>query len=81
MDINPGRYFEEVNGAVDIDLERDAAEFALLRAYVDAGKPVLGGCLALLNDAVKKAALRCLSAPGGLFGGFNFGKRALAGKI
>lgn len=43
-DINPERYGEEMNGAVDIDLERDAAEFALLKAYLDAGKPVLGVC-------------------------------------
>ena len=43
-DINPARYAEELNGSVDIDFERDAAEFALLQAYIDAGKPILGIC-------------------------------------
>lgn len=43
-DIAPERYGQAVNGAENMDHERDAAEFALLRAYVDAGKPVLGIC-------------------------------------
>ena len=43
-DINPERYGEKLNGAVDIDFERDEAEFALLQAYIDARKPVLGIC-------------------------------------
>lgn len=43
-DIHPSRYGEEINGAVNIDSDRDEAEFALLKAYVDAGKPVLGIC-------------------------------------
>ena len=43
-DIAPARYGEEFCGAVNIDYERDAAEFALLKAYVDAGKPVMGIC-------------------------------------
>ena len=43
-DIHPSRYGEEVDGAVDMDVRRDAAEFALLKAYLEAGKPVLGIC-------------------------------------
>ena len=43
-DINPARYGEEINGSVDIDDERDNCEFALFKAYLDAGKPVFGIC-------------------------------------
>ena len=50
-DIDPKYYGQENDGSVNIDLIRDAAEFALLQAYVDAGKPVLGICrgLQLIN--------------------------------
>ena len=43
-DMDPKYYHEEINGAVGIDRQRDAVEFALLKAFVDAGKPVLGIC-------------------------------------
>ena len=43
-DVNPARYGEAVDGAVDIDYDRDAAEFALVKAYIEAGKPVFGIC-------------------------------------
>jgi putative glutamine amidotransferase len=43
-DINPQYYQEALCGAVDLDNTRDEAEFALLKAYLDAGKPVLGIC-------------------------------------
>ena len=43
-DVDPKYYNEEINGSVGIDKERDEAEFALLKAYVEAGKPVLGIC-------------------------------------
>lgn len=43
-DIDPMRFSEENNGSKNIDTARDEAEFALLKAYVDAGKPVLGIC-------------------------------------
>lgn len=43
-DINPDYYGEKIDGTVNIDSERDAAEFALLKAFVEAGKPVLGIC-------------------------------------
>lgn len=43
-DIDPAFYGESVNGAVEIHRERDEAEFALVRAYVEAGKPIFGIC-------------------------------------
>ena len=43
-DIEPKYYYQEMNGSVNIDAARDAVEFALLKAFVDAGKPVLGIC-------------------------------------
>ena len=50
-DVAPDRYNEPIDGSVNIDYERDAAEFALLKAYLDAGKPILGICrgLQLIN--------------------------------
>ena len=43
-DIDPKYYQQEIGGSVNIDAPRDAIEFALLKAFVDAGKPVLGIC-------------------------------------
>ncbi len=43
-DIDPKYYHQEMNGSGNLDRERDAVEFALLKAFVDAGKPVLGIC-------------------------------------
>ena len=43
-DVDPKYYGEPVDGSVNIDLPRDETEFALLDAYVKAGKPVLGIC-------------------------------------
>ncbi len=43
-DIHPSRYHQLPNGAVNMDEERDKVEFALLEAYIRAGKPVLGIC-------------------------------------
>lgn len=43
-DINPKYYGEELCGSVNIDVARDEVEFALLKAYIDEGKPVLGIC-------------------------------------
>lgn len=52
-DINPAYYNEETNGAVNMDNERDEAEFSLLKAFIDAKKPVMGICRGcqLLNIA------------------------------
>ena len=41
-DIHPSRYGEPVDGSVDMDERRDEAEFALVRAYIAAGKPIFG---------------------------------------
>ena len=43
-DIDPARFGEENEGSTRIDLRRDECEFALLDAYVKAGKPVFGIC-------------------------------------
>lgn len=43
-DVHPQYYNEEINGAVDMDLPRDQLDFPLLKAYIEAGKPVLGIC-------------------------------------
>ncbi|MCI8400708.1 MAG: gamma-glutamyl-gamma-aminobutyrate hydrolase family protein [Lachnospiraceae bacterium] len=43
-DIDPERYGEELNGSRDIDRELDAAQFAVLEAFLTTGKPVLGIC-------------------------------------
>lgn len=43
-DIDPKYYNEPINGSVEIDEPRDTLEFKLLKAYLDAGKPVFGIC-------------------------------------
>ena len=43
-DINPERYSEALNGAINIDHKRDDAELLLLEDYVKAGKPIFGIC-------------------------------------
>lgn len=43
-DIDPSYYNEEIDGSVEIDRDRDQVEFALLKAYIEAGKPVMGIC-------------------------------------
>lgn len=43
-DVDPKYYGEEINGSVGIDEARDTAEYALAKAYIEAGKPVLGIC-------------------------------------
>ena len=43
-DIDPKYYHQKINGSVDIDSQRDAVEFSLLKAFVDSGKPILGIC-------------------------------------
>ena len=43
-DTDPKYYGEEINGAVKIDYERDKTEIAVAKAYIEAGKPVMGIC-------------------------------------
>jgi putative glutamine amidotransferase len=43
-DIHPSYCNEEMDGSRNIDEARDKQEFALLKAFVEAGKPVLGIC-------------------------------------
>ena len=51
VDIHPSYYHQEIDGTEQIDEQRDAVEFALAKAFIEAGKPVLGICrgLQLLN--------------------------------
>ena len=43
-DVHPGYYGESINGSTGIDEERDEVEFALIKAFSEAGKPILGIC-------------------------------------
>jgi len=43
-DVDPARYEQKDCGSLLIDPERDRTEFALVNAYLDAGKPILGIC-------------------------------------
>ena len=43
-DIHPLYYGEDINGAVDIDEQRDRAEFRLAKAFITMRKPILGIC-------------------------------------
>lgn len=52
-DIAPVYYNENMNGAVNIDVKRDKAEFALVKAFAEKKKPIFGICRGcqLLNVA------------------------------
>lgn len=43
-DVDPARFNQENHGSTDIDPDRDAAELALIHAFIQAGKPILGIC-------------------------------------
>ena len=43
-DIHPSHYGEEICGSRGIDAQRDQSEFALLKAFAEAKKPILGIC-------------------------------------
>lgn len=43
-DVHPRYFGENINGANNIDERRDEAEFALIEAFLRAGKPILGIC-------------------------------------
>lgn len=44
VDVDPVRYGQEKNGTGTIDAARDAAEFQLIEAFLQAGKPIFGIC-------------------------------------
>lgn len=43
-DVDPAFYGQENHGSRDIDRELDLAQFSVLEAFLEAGKPVLGIC-------------------------------------
>ena len=43
-DVHPRFYGEEVDGSVNMEPQRDEAEYALIRAFLAAGKPIFGIC-------------------------------------
>lgn len=43
-DIDPKYYGQADNGSVNIDASRDECEFKLAKAFIEAGKPVMGIC-------------------------------------
>ena len=43
-DVEPGRYGQPMNGSVDPDPIRDEAEWKLIDAFLQAGKPIFGIC-------------------------------------
>lgn len=43
-DVDPKYYNQPIDGSVDIDLKRDEVDFELLKAFIEAGKPVFGIC-------------------------------------
>ena len=53
-DVDPSYFHQENKGSEGIDPERDTAEFDLIRAFVAAGKPILGICrgLQIINVAL-----------------------------
>lgn len=53
-DVSPCYYGEEVNGSVDMDGERDRTELALVKKFMETGKPIFGICrgMQLLNVAL-----------------------------
>lgn len=44
VDVEPHRYGQRFSGTEEVDAVRDEAEFALARAFLAAGRPVLGVC-------------------------------------
>lgn len=46
-DIHPSHYGEPIDGSLEIRPDRDEAEFAQVKAYVAAGKPIFGICRGL----------------------------------
>lgn len=53
-DVHPQYYGQPVDGSVDMDEERDRTEMALMKRFVQTGKPIFGICrgMQLLNVAL-----------------------------
>lgn len=68
-DIDPIRYDQENRGSTDIDPERDELELRLTRAYLAAGKPILGICRGhqLMNVVLGGTLIQDLPAPQKVF--------------
>ncbi|MDE6107170.1 MAG: gamma-glutamyl-gamma-aminobutyrate hydrolase family protein, partial [Oscillospiraceae bacterium] len=64
-DVDPARFGQENRGSRDIDLDRDRAEFALIEAYLKAGKPILGICRGhqIMNIALGGTLIQDIPAP------------------
>ena len=62
-DVDPAYFHQENQGSVGIDPKRDTAEFALIQAFVAAGKPILGICrgLQIINVALGGSLIQDLS--------------------
>lgn len=64
-DVDPARFGQENRGSRGIDPDRDAAELALVDAYVAAQKPILGICRGhqILNVALGGSLIQDLADP------------------
>lgn len=64
-DVAPGLYGQENRGSQPPDPLRDESELALVRAWLDAGKPILGICRGaqVLNVALEGTLIQDLPAP------------------
>lgn len=65
-DVAPDRFGQENQGSVGIDLARDEAEFALVKAYLAARKPIFGICRGhqVINIALGGTLIQDLPAVG-----------------
>ena len=63
-DIHPSNYGQEINGSVNFDTERDRTELALIKQFMDTGRPILGICRGhqLLNVALGGTLIQDLEA-------------------
>ena len=68
-DMDPSFFGQPNLGSKDIDPDRDRAELALIKAYADAGKPILGICRGhqVLNVAFGGTLIQDLGPVGNLF--------------
>lgn len=68
-DVTPGLYGQEDRGSLLPDSERDRTELALAKAYLAAGKPILGICrgMQVLNVVLGGTLIQDLGEEGNLF--------------